>query len=187
MKQILRTMVAAIIVCTMASCVDKDDDHSDNDSHDATTGATTHEDDMAKGRIGNGIYIDTDGTAIDSAYGIDFDKDDTLEFRISNDRQYVSYVWSEGGNNIANAEEQWDLIEPMGKGASVYSGCRWEGQGDAMLPYNMPNKFYVGFRIHMNDTIHYGWAKVKYENGEVNWTKCAYNTVPSITAFCGED
>lgn len=187
MKQILKTMAAAMIMCAMVGCGDKDDNHANNDTTDATSGATTHEDDMAKGRIGNGTYIEYDGSEISNAYGIDFDKDGTLEFRISDDRQYVSYVWSDGGNNIVNAEEQWDIIEPMEKGASVNSGCRWEGQGDAMLPYDMPEKFYVGFRFRLNNAIHYGWAKVKYEDGEVEWDKCAYNTKPGITAFCGED
>lgn len=185
MKNIWRTLVAVMLIGSMAACGDKDNDN--DDAPDTVSGATTHEEDMAKGRIGTGTFIDYNGATVSNAYGIDFNKDGQLEFRISDDRKYVSYVWSENGNNIANAENQWDIIEPMAKGASVYSGCRWEGQGDAMLPDNLPEKFYVGFRIRLGDTIHYGWAKVEYENGTLEWDKCAYNTVPSITAFCGED
>ena len=189
MKNTLKTIAAITLISTMAACGnDKENTTPANtDSADVVSGATTHEDDMAKGKIGTGTYIDYDGTVTNDAYGIDFNKDGQLEFRISDDRQYVSYVWSENGNNIANVEEQWDIIDPMEKGASVYSGCHWDGQGDAMLPANLPEKFYVGFRIRMNDTIYYGWAKVKYKDNEIDWDKCAYNTVPSITAFCGED
>ena len=198
MKHLFRTLMAAALLLSLSACSDDDDDHRPDttsgattphtETPDTTSGATTPaEGSVAKGRIGTGTFIDYDGTTVSNAYGIDFNKDGQLEFRISDDRKYVSYVWSENGNNIANAENQWDIIEPMDKGASVYSGCRWEGQGDAMLPDNLPEKFYVGFRIRLGDTIHYGWAKVEYENGTLEWDKCAYNTVPSITAFCGED
>lgn len=187
MKRIPTLIAAAMLLCSLAACGEKDNDNSNNNGNDTISGATTHEDNMAEGRIGLGTFVDYSGTALNNVYGIDFDKDGNLEFRISDDHQYISYVWSENGNNIVNADGEWDIVEPLTKGASVNSSCRWDGQGDAMLPANLPEKFYVGFRFRLHDAIHYGWAKVKYENNNLEWDECAYNTVPSATAICGED
>ncbi|MCR4829733.1 MAG: hypothetical protein K5864_09790 [Bacteroidales bacterium] len=184
MKYLVRTMLAVMLLAATAAC---GDDENDNEP-DANSGATTHEEDMAQGTIGNGTFVTFDGQSV-NAYGIDFNKDGQLEFRISGNGEYVDYVWSEGGPNIVNNAEMWDLIEPLEKGDQVYSGCHWDGQGDAMLPEvsTLPEKFYVGFRFLLSDGIHYGWAKVEYDDGQLEWSKCAYNTKPSVTAFAGED
>ena len=58
----------------------------------------------------------------------------------------------------------------------------------AGLPENstLPEKFYVAFRLDFGAT-YYGWAKVKYEDGELEWDKCAYNTTAGGTITAGDD
>ena len=52
-----------------------DNDNSNNNGNDTISGATTHEDNMAEGRIGLGTFVDYSGTALNNVYGIDFDKE----------------------------------------------------------------------------------------------------------------
>lgn len=188
MKLFFRILCAALILSATTACKEKDGKGNTNDSTDVNTGATTQEENMVKGRIGNGTFVTFDNQTI-SAYGIDFNKDGQLEFCISDDRTAITYIYSEDGNNVVNAESQWDIIDPLEKRHAIHSGCRWEGQGDAVLPElnTLPEKFYVGFRFMLDSVKHYGWAKVKYKDGELEWDKCAYNVLPSKTAFAGED
>ncbi len=56
---------------------------------------------IGRGTIGTGTFIDYAGVPI-QAYGLDFNGDGTIEFKISNgerENDYIIYACTDGGNN----------------------------------------------------------------------------------------
>ena len=179
MKRNLSIILATAIVLSMTACGEKENNVSDTDS-----GATSET--LKAGRIGNGS-ITIAGYTEDNVYGADFDNDGVLEFRISND--YISYNWTEGGNNIVNKANQWDYIEAIGTNVTIDANSRFEGQGDAMFENvgSLPELFFVGCRFRLGDGIHYGWIKVKMVNGQLEWGECVYRTTPGVSITTGNN
>lgn len=165
------------MVLSMTACGDKE-----NDNPDTISGSTAET--LKAGRIGNGS-ITIGGYTENNAYGADFDNDGVLEFKISND--YISYNWTEGGNNIVNKASQWDYIEPIGTSVVIDANSRFEGQGDAMFEdiASLPSLFFVGCRFRLADGIHYGWIKMKKVGNELEWGECVYRTIPDKSITTG--
>ena len=92
-----------------------------------------------------------------------------------------------GGNNIVNKATQWDYIEPLGTTVVIDSGSRFEGQGDATFENinSLPGLFFIGCRFRLDDGVHYGWIKMKYENHHLEWGECVYRTTPGVSITTG--
>lgn len=176
MKRIILTLSAAALLLSFVACGDKE-----TDEPDTTSGATSET--LKAGTIGNGTITIAGYT--ENAYGVDFDKDGVLEFKISG--EYIAYNWTEGGNNIVNKANQWDYIEPIGTSIVIDANSRFEGQGDAMFEdiTSLPELFFIGCRFMLSDGIHYGWIKMKKVNGELEWGEAVYRTTPGVSITTG--
>lgn len=156
---------------------------------------------IANGRIGHG-NISIAGTDWTDVYGIDFNNDGTLEFRISDFEgpastwvnAYFSYEWTEGGNNIYSDLEVWDYIAILASGYVIDAHGNFAGYGDATFEElsSVPEHLFVGFRILLPDGVHYGWAEATVSTSAasndivLNWIACAYNTVPGGAIAAGQ-
>lgn len=155
---------------------------------------------ITQGRIGTGSITIAGSTTTD-VYGLDFDNDGTnLEFRISDfsgspnlTNGYLSYNWTDGGNNIVNETGVWDYMAILASGVTVGSTSEFEGAGDGM--FNVSNltagAHYMGFRISLSDGVHYGWAQFTVaENGsdyDLTWNKCYYNATVGASIETGDE
>ena len=154
---------------------------------------------ITQGRIGTGD-ITISGTDWPDVYGLDFDNDGTLEFRIQDfdggswdptiTNGYLSYNWTDGGNNIAAATDYAELI---GAGVTINSSTEFGGAGDATIESTSlaAGTYYMGFRISLSDGVHYGWAECTVaENGDdydITWTKCYYNATVGEAITTGDE
>lgn len=153
---------------------------------------------IANGRIGNG-NINIAGTEWTDVYGIDFNNDGVLEFRLSDfsgvtgtqTNAYISYNWTENGNNIVADPDMWDYVAILASGTVIDANSNFAGYGDATFQDlgTAPRHFFVGFRISLADGIHFGWAEAVVETlGDdinLNWVACAYNTAPNAPVAAG--
>ena len=179
MRRILPSLFAVALVFSMTACGDKE---NDNGNTDVNTGSTAET--LKRGTVGNGS-ITIGGYTYDNANGVDFNNDGVLEFKI--DDEYISYNWTEGGNNIVNQANQWDYIEPIGTNVTIDANSRFEGQGDATFENSaaLPELFFVGCRFVLSDGIHYGWIKMKKVDGQLKWDECVYRTTPGVSITTG--
>ena len=153
---------------------------------------------IANGRIGNG-NITIAGTEWTDVYGIDFNNDGVLEFRLSDFsgiegnqvNAYISYNWTEGGNNVVSDPEVWDYAAVLVSGQVVDANSTFGGYGDATFQdlTTVPERIFVGFRILLADGVHYGWAEAVVSTSAsdivLNWVACAYNTTPNAPVTIG--
>lgn len=153
---------------------------------------------ISNGRIGNG-NITIAGTEWTDVYGIDFNNDGILEFRLSDFsgiesnqvNAYISYNWTEGGNNVVSDSEIWDYAAVLASGQVVDANCIFGGYGDATFQdlTTVPERIFVGFRILLDDGVHYGWAEAVVSTSAsdiiLNWVACAYNTTPNAPVTIG--
>ena len=201
MKKILGTFMAAALMVFMVACSDKD--NGNDNQPDTTTGATTPADDepdttsgatspaegsVVKGRIGTGT-ITIDGQTYTDVYGIDFNKDGILEFRIVNDGTSLQWQPADGsGEMVVGPAMSGDRIATLQKHATIGPSLHYSTSILADLPEvnSLPEKFYVACRLSFGHTC-YGWVKVKYDDGELEWDKCAYCTTPNASLTAGDD
>ena len=153
---------------------------------------------IANGRIGTG-NITIAGTEWTDVYGIDFNNDGILEFRLSDFsgiegnqvNAYISYNWTEGGNNVVSDPEVWDYAAVLAAGQVVDANSTFGGYGDATFQdlTTAPERIFVGFRILLVDGVHYGWAEAVVSTSAsdivLNWVTCAYNTTPNAPVTIG--
>ena len=153
---------------------------------------------IANGRIGIGNIIIA-GTEWTDVYGIDFNNDGILEFRISDFsgvtgnqvNAYISYNWTEGGNNVVSDPEVWDYAAVLTSGQVVDASSNFDGYGDATFQdlTTVPERIFVGFRILLDDGVHYGWAEATVSTSAndivLNWGSCTYNTTPNAPVTIG--
>lgn len=153
---------------------------------------------IANGRIGNG-NITIAGTEWTDVYGIDFNNDGILEFRLSDFsgiegnqvNAYISYNWTEGGNNVVSDPEVWDYAAVLASGQVVDANSTFGGYGDATFQdlTTVPERIFVGFRILLADGVHYGWAEAVVSTSAadivLNWVACSYNTTPNAPVTIG--
>jgi hypothetical protein len=198
MNRIFRTLMAAVMVFSMAACSDDDHDHRPDttsgatrheETPDTTSGATTPaEGSIVKGRIGVGS-ITIDGQTFTDVFGIDFNKDGILEFRIVNDGTSLQcQPTNADGILVRGVAVSGGTIATLQKHATIGPSLNYSTTAFASLPAlaSLPEKFYVAFRLDFGGTC-YGWAKVKYKNGSLEWDKCAYCTTPNATLTAGDD
>ena len=153
---------------------------------------------IANGRIGNG-NINIAGKEWTNVYGIDFNNDGVLEFRLSDfsgatgtqTNAYISYNWTENGNNIVADPDMWDYVAILTSGTIIDANSNFAGYGDATFQdlTTAPERIFVGFRISLADGIHFGWAEAVVETSgndiNLNWVACAYNTTPNAPIVAG--
>ena len=153
---------------------------------------------IVNGHIGTG-NITIAGTEWTNVYGIDFNNDGILEFRLSDFsgvdgnqvNAYISYNWTEGGNNVVSDPEIWDYAAVLASGQVVDANCTFGGHGDATFQdlTTVPERIFVGFRILLADGVHYGWAEAVVSTSAsdiiLNWVACAYNTTPNAPVTIG--
>lgn len=153
---------------------------------------------ITTGRIGTG-NITIAGTEWTNVYGIDFNNDGILEFRLSDFsgvsgnqvNAYISYDWTEGGNNVVADPEIWDYAAVLASGEVIDANSNFAGYGDATFQdlTTAPERIFVGFRILLADGVHYGWAEatVTTSSSDINldWVACAYNATPNAPVTTG--
>ena len=153
---------------------------------------------VTQGRIGNGD-ITISGTDWTDVYGLDFDDDGTLEFRISDfdgggfgptvTNGYISFNWTDGGNNIAAESDYVDLVA---SGITIGASSEFGTYGDGMIETTSltAGTYYLGFRISLSDGVHYGYAQCTVaENGDdfdITWNNCYYNATVGASIVTGE-
>lgn len=191
-------IILIVLMLSLAACGDKDNEKLDTitgstrpagEEPDTISGGTRPaEGSIVKGRIGLGT-ITVDGQTYTNAYGIDFNKDGYLEFRIINNGSALQWEPADAdGNLVRGPAMQNGSIALLQKHATIGSNLEYSTSIYANLPDNstLPERFYVAFRLGFGATF-YGWAKVKYEDGELEWDKCAYNTTAGGTITAGDD
>ena len=137
--------------------------------------------------IGNGQYTDWSGST-STAYGIDFDGDGYLEFKIADgnlEKDYITYVWTDGGNNVCASSAGWDYAALLTRGTSIGPSSAWDGQGDAMI--DVTGTGYIAFRVKLNNQVHYGWAEISISSTAVTWVKAYYETMPNAAISAGDE
>ena len=151
---------------------------------------------VRQGSVTTGSFIDWSGAAIEGVYGLDFNNDGTVEFRITygyTDTGYeienggLTFAWSEGGNNIVTpSEEQWDRVSNLAEGTMVDFNSGWYAQGDAYL--NLEPTINVGFRFILSGEIHFGWGKVAVNTStnQASWQEIYYQVAPGVGIAVGD-
>ena len=145
---------------------------------------------IRQGTIGSGTFTDYSNTQIPNSFGLDFDNNGTIEFKISDGsriNEYITYAWTDGGNNVFASDEGWDYAAALTQGTDIGPNSRWDGQGDCMVSATTPNQFYIGFRFKLSDGVHYGWAKVTVNSSSVTWDKIFYHTTPNMSIKAGDE
>lgn len=141
---------------------------------------------------------------------LDFNNDGTGEFYAQSTSAYpdiacnycvlmfnwndVNNIWTEGNMELGG----WDLIHPITAGTSIGTNGNWESAGDAyivnledataLIPVNQD--VYIGFRMAINGSTHYGWAKVRLTGNAssgftAQWIQCAYESTPNTPIVAG--
>lgn len=142
---------------------------------------------ITRGTIGNGSFTDYSGYT-SQAYGIDFNNDGNIEFKIADgdlEKNYITYAWSNGGNNVCASSEGWDYAALLSRGTSIGASSAWDGQGDAMI--NATGNGYIAFRIKLNNQVHYGWAEINISSTAVTWVKAFYQATPNQAINAGDE
>ena len=141
------------------------------------------------GLVGYGAFTDFDGS-VSTVYGLDFDNDGHLEFKISTNNitnDYIIWSWSEGGNNVCNSSMGWDYAAALSQGTPIGPSSNWEGQGDCMVNETYPSQYFIGFRFRRDDGVHYGWAMVNVSSSAVNWVDIYYQATPGMAINAGDN
>lgn len=144
---------------------------------------------IRQGVIGTGVFEEYDGTPT-TTYGLDFNNDGHLEFKLVSNmvtNDYIVYVWSDGGNNVCNSSTGWDYAAALTQGTAIGPNSNWEGQGDCMVNETYPSQYFIGFRLRMDDGVHYGWAMVNVSSSAVNWVKIYYQATPGTAINAGDE
>ncbi|MBP5759559.1 MAG: hypothetical protein J6W45_09180, partial [Bacteroidales bacterium] len=144
---------------------------------------------IRQGVIGNGVFEDSDGNP-STVYGLDFNDDGHLEFKLSTysiTNDYIIYNWTDGGNNVCNSSMGWDYAAALSQGTAIGPSSNWEGQGDCMVNSTYPSQYFLGFRIRLDDGVHYGWAMVNVSSTELNWVKIYYQATPGMAINAGDE
>lgn len=145
---------------------------------------------IRQGSIGNGTYTDWDGTQVPNIYGLDFNNDGNVEFKISDfatSHDYIIYNWTDGGNNVVASNEGWDYAAALTQGTTIGPSSAWDGQGDCMITTTSPSQYYLGFRIRLTDGVHYGWALVTASASEITWVKIFYQATVGASINAGDE
>jgi len=142
---------------------------------------------ITQGTIGNGSFTDYSGYT-SQAYGIDFNNDGNLEFKIADgnlEKDYITYVWTDGGNNVCASSAGWDYAALLTRGTSIGPSSAWEGQGDATI--DVTGTGYIAFRVKLNNQVHYGWAEISISSTAVTWVKAYYQATPATAINAGDE
>ncbi len=138
------------------------------------------------------------GTGVET-FGLDFNNDGTPEFDV--DWGYFSYDYSANHNIWAagTADEGWDFPMALSDGTAIDANGNWIGQGDASVENYMTEALltpvgtstFMGFKIGLNGSIHYGWAKVTVAGDEENGyyatvSELAYNATANAPINAGQ-
>ena len=145
---------------------------------------------ITQGTIGTGTFIDYAGTSMPNTYGIDFNNDGQVEFKISSGistNDYITYAWTNGGNNVCSSSMGWDYAAALPQGTTIGPSSSWEGQGDCMVNETNPSSYYIGFRVRYNDGVHYGWALVNVTASSITWVKAFYQATPNTAITSGDE
>lgn len=146
---------------------------------------------VTQGAVRNG-NITIYGSSYTDVYGLDFNNDGTLEFKITDygdvANAYLSYDWSEGGNNIVASDAGWDYIATLAEGTTINASSNFAGYGDGFFAEasSLTGTFYVGLRFRLADGVHFGWAKVNASQGSLSWNECYYNASPNAPINAGQ-
>ncbi|MBP1631047.1 MAG: hypothetical protein H6Q15_1940 [Bacteroidetes bacterium] len=153
------------------------------------------------GTVGNGNFVNWQGTS-SQGYGLDFNKDGVLEFKLSNTgfdveniNCYIEYNITNQVNNIwasGTNEDGWDLPKNLTANTQIGSSGNWIGAGDCSLiswtdetpVFTVGTTAYMGFRFKIGSNTHYGWAKVVVSgNSTTGYTatfqQIAYESTPN--------
>ena len=160
------------------------------------------------GRVGNGNFVSWDNQTI-VGFGLDFNNDGVLEFKLSNSgfdveniNCYIEYNASNPTFNIwaaGNQDENWDIPMSLALNTSIGSSGNWVGMGDCSLVswlddspvFTVGSVNYMGFRFKIGANTHYGWAKVVITGSEAigytaNFQEIAYETSPNTPILAGK-
>lgn len=152
------------------------------------------------GTVGNGNFIGWDGSTY-PAYGLDFNNDGVLEFKLSDAGAdvncYIEYNMTNQVNNIwsnGTSDDGWDLPKNLTVNTQIGSNGNWIGQGDCSLiswsdgttVFTVGATSYMGFRFKIGNNTHYGWAKVKITgSSSIGYTatfeQIAYESTPNTS------
>lgn len=162
--------------------------------------STIAEAQVTAGRVGDG-NITVYGMTYTNVFGLDFDNDGELEFKISDFsgsptiyNGAFEYDYEDGGSNILADEGQWDYVGVLDAGVTVSSASAdlFAGYGDAY--FNTENIVtgtrYLGFRIKLSDGVHYGWAEYTMtqegDDYRATFNSCYYNATVGESIVTGE-
>ncbi|MFA7132012.1 MAG: T9SS type A sorting domain-containing protein [Bacteroidales bacterium] len=160
------------------------------------------------GTVGNGNFIDWQNVST-PAFGLDFNNDGVLEFKLSNSgfdieniNCYIEYNASSPINNIwaiGTEDENWDIPKNLTLNTQIGTSGNWVGMGDCSLTnwtddspvFAVGTVSYMGFRFKLGSNTHYGWAKVVISGTPTTgytatFQKIAYESTPNTPIGAGQ-
>lgn len=161
------------------------------------------------GTVGNGNFVNWENVS-SPAFGLDFNNDGILEFKLSNTgfdveniNCYIEYNASEPIYNIWAAgpgDENWDIPMNLTFNTQIGASGNWAGMGDCSLiswsgdspAFAVGTTAYMGFRFKIGSNTHYGWAEVQIAGDAAtgftaNFQKIAYETTPNTPIAAGQE
>lgn len=160
---------------------------------------------IVTGTVGNGNYTDWNNQT-SQAFGLDFNNDGNLEFKISNSGEntncYIEYNSSSPINNIwasGTVDENWDIPKNLTINTQIGTSGNWVGMGDCSMTnwsdgspvFSVGTTSYMGFRFKLGSNTHYGWAKVVITGNSttgytVTFQQIAYESTPNTSIGAGQ-
>lgn len=160
------------------------------------------------GTVGTGNFVDWENVS-SPAFGLDFNNDGILEFKLSNigfDIENINcYIEYNPTNPITNiwaagtADENWDIPKNLAFNTQVGASGNWIGMGDCSMTnwsddspvFAVGTTAYMGFRFKIGANTHYGWAKVIISGtAALGYTtvfqQIAYESTPNTPIAAGQ-
>lgn len=151
---------------------------------------------VTRGTVGEGTYTNWDNQT-SFCEGLDFNNDGVLEFALMHGYDMntgeeiangaVQYVYS-SNNNVHTDADMWDYFKLLNSGDQLSSASAFNGQGDCYFEdyAALSQPRYVGFRVSVGGSLHYGYAKVSYSSNAVNWHEIYYNATAGAAITVGQ-
>lgn len=160
------------------------------------------------GTVGNGNFVNWENQTI-AGFGLDFNNDGVLEFKLSNSgfdveniNCYIEYNASNPTFNIwaaGNQDEDWDIPKNLAFNTQIGTSGNWVGMGDCSLvswdgispAFAIGTTSYMGFRFKIGANTHYGWAKVIITGSAAigftaTFQQIAYESTPNTPIAAGK-
>ena len=136
------------------------------------------------GTVGNGNFIDWQNVST-PAFGLDFNNDGVLEFKLSNSGFDIENI---------NCYIEYNASSPIPAPVPAHTttlDCSLTNWTDDSPVFAVGTVSYMGFRFKLGSNTHYGWAKVVISGTPTTgytatFQKIAYESTPNTPIGAGQ-